>query len=242
MNPTVSIIIRAMNEWCHLLELLVAIKDQDYDGEKEIIVVDNESFDATPEFARLNGARVVTIKKGEFTFPRSLNAGAETARGEILVFLVGHALPFEKDWLRFGLENFSDPRVASVYSPVIPRREHTLAETFYYWPRYLIAKIRGPYPINKVGVYCATNIALRKNLWQQHHFDERYELGGEDGEWAGWALSQGHQIICDYRFSVRHSHELGALGLWRQARYWGKLGKPTVFDQKELQFRKNLKF
>jgi glycosyltransferase involved in cell wall biosynthesis len=242
MKPLVSIIIRTMNEWCPLLELLVAIKCQDYEGEIEIIVVDNESYDTTPKFAQVNGARVVNIKEGEFTFPRSLNIGATEANGEILVFLVGHALPFRKDWLRHGLEHFSDPTVASVYSPVIPRREHTSAETVYYWPRYLIAKIRGPYRINKVGVYGATNIAIRKCLWQQHHFDERYGLGGEDGEWASWALSQGHQIVCDYRFAVRHSHGLGILGLLEQTRYWGKLGRPTVFNRKEFLFRKDLKF
>ncbi len=244
MKPLVSIIIRTMNEKYRLLELLVVIKSQDYAGKVEIIVVDNESSDGTPELALSNGARVVTIKKREFTFPLSLNKGAEVANGEILVFLVGHALPFEKDWLQFGLENFSDPKIAGVYSPVIPRKEHTLAETFYYWPGYILAKVRGPFRVKGVGtgVFGATNIALRKDLWQQHHFDERYELGSEDGEWAGWALSQGHQIVCDYRFAVRHSHGLGILGLRKQVQYWGKLGRPTTFSREEFRFRKDLKF
>lgn len=244
MKSSVSIIIRTMNERDCLAELLAMIRSQDYTGEKEIVLVDNESHDGTKESAIQSGARVVTIKKDDFTFPRSLNMGAEAAKGEILVYLVGHALPFRKDWLRHGLEHFSDQKMAGVYSPVIPREEHTLAEVFFYWPGYLLAKMRGPFRVKGtgMGVFGATNVALRRSLWQQHHFDERYGLGGEDGEWAGWAMSQGFQIVCDYRFAVRHSHGLGVSGLRKQVRYWGKLGGPTVFKREEFQFRKDLKF
>ena len=99
MKPLVSIIIRTMNEWDHLLELLIAIKSQDYDGEKEIIVVDNGSFDATPEFARLNGARVVTIKKEEFTFPLSL-----ISTGRVIFSPKCAALSKLKEWAWACLE------------------------------------------------------------------------------------------------------------------------------------------
>jgi rhamnosyltransferase len=187
---------------------------------------------------------LVTIGREEFSFPRSLNVGAEAANGEILVYLVAHALPFRNDWLRHGLEHFNDPKVAGVYSPVIPRKRCTLVETLFYWPGYLVSKWQGPHQVKKggMGVFGATNIAMRKNLWQQHHFDERYGLGGEDGEWAAWVMSQGFQIVCDYRFAVRHSHGLGFSALKKQLAYWSRLGKPSTFDRKSLDFRKDLNF
>ena len=130
MKPFVSIIIRTMNEKEYLSELLTAIKNQGYKGKYELIIVDNESSDGTVELATQNYARVVTIKKEEFSFPCSLNRGAESASGEILVFLVGHALPFKHDWLRSGLSHFSDPIVAGVYSPVIPKKVY-LSRTLF---------------------------------------------------------------------------------------------------------------
>lgn len=161
-----------------------------------------------------------------------------------MVYLVGHALPFRNDWLRNGVGHFSDPKVAGVYSPVIPQKGCTLAELIFYYSGYLVARWKGSHRVAKggMGVFGATNIAMRKSLWQQHHFDERYGLGGEDGEWAGWVMSQGFQIVCDYRFAVRHSHGLGFSGLRKQFNYWSKLGEPSVFNREEFQFRKDLNF
>ena len=240
---SVSIIIRTLNEKERLGELLAVLQSQDYTGETEIIVVDNESTDGTAELAVASGARLVTIKREEFTFPHSMNLGAVAAKGDFLVYLVGHALPFRKDWLRHGLSHFSNPKVAGVYSPVIPRKDCTWAETYFYWPNYLRAKWHGPYTVSGsgMGVFGATNIVIRRGLWQKHLFDERYELGGEDGEWAGWALAQGFKIVCDYRFAVRHSHGLDWQGLKKQLAYWNKLGGPTKFNRSEFSFRKELK-
>jgi rhamnosyltransferase len=240
----VSLIIRTMNEVKHLAELLYVIRSQDYVGPMEIIVVDNESTDGTAELATANRANLVTIKRQSFTFPRSLNMGAEAAKGDILIYLVGHALPFRKDWLRNGVEHFVDPKVGGVYSPVIPRKGASLAELLFYWPGYLIAKMRSPYRVRHggIGVFGATNIALRRRLWLQHPFDERYELGGEDGRWASWVMSQKYQIVCDTHFAVRHSHGLGFSGLRQQVDYWSKLEKPSVFKKEEFSFRKDLTF
>ncbi len=211
MSIRTSIIIRTLNEREALGRLLGVLRYQESLEGRETIVVDNESTDGTPQLAEESGARVVSIPREEFTYPFSMNIGAELAQGEILIYLVGHALPFRPDWLSSGLEHFADPRVAGVYSPVIPQKGCKWAETFFYWPGYLQAKWRGPHKVTKggMGVFGATNCALRRSLWEEHPFDERYELGGEDGEWANWVMSQGYHLMCDYRFSVRHSHGLG---------------------------------
>lgn len=242
---SVSIIIRTMNERKGLSNLFDILHRQDYGGKKEVIVVDNESSDGTPELARKHGAKVLTIKRKYFGFPRAINMGADAAKEEIIVSLVGHALPFREDWLRIGVEHFHDSLVAGVYSPIAPSRKHnTFPEIMFYAPGYIWARLKESYSVHHVGmgVFGATNNAFRKELWLQHPFEEKYQLGGEDIKWAEWTLANGYKIICDYRFAVNHSHRLNWEGLIKQYKYWCELDNPTVFDQKRLSFRKDLKF
>lgn len=239
-----SIVIRTLNERDHLTELLAVIESQDYTAQKEIIVVDNESTDGTREVATTFGTKLVTIKRDEFSYPKSMNLGVAESRFEIVILIVGHAFPISPNWIESSVQHFNDPNVAGVYCPPIPHRQHSIAEWFVYYPAYYWAKIRGAHIVKRVkgGVFGATNVALRKQLWKQHQFDEQYELGGEDGEWARWAVSNGYYLICEPRFVVRHSHHLNFLGILRQLRYWSRLKNPTKFSRKAHSFRKDLKF
>lgn len=247
--PSVSIVVRTLNEKERLKNLLNNLNEQKYDGKKEIIVVDNESVDGTAETAKKFGAEVVIIPRDEFTFPKSLNVGATEANNEILVFTVGHALPVSSQWLKSGIRHFADKKVGGVFSPVIPHKfpgypKRTLAEIRFYYPGYIMAVIKGFHPVKfrGMGVFGATNCAVRKDLWLKHHFDERFELGGDDGEMAKWLREQGYKIICDWRFAVYHSHGLGFRGLKEQFNYWSKLGGPTTFSRDEFVFREDLDF
>lgn len=241
--PSVSIIVRTLNEKESLQKLLAALRVQNF-RDFEVVVVDNESTDGTAELAETSGCNLVTIKREAFSFPRSMNLGAINARGQFLIFTVGHALPFRKDWISSAVAHFVDPKVAGVFSPVIPNQGASLAELAFYYPNYIQAWIRGPYRVTRtgMGVFGGTNIALPARLWRVHEFDESFGLGGEDGQWADWAIQQGYELVCDHRFSVRHSHALGFSGLKKQLEYWDKLGKPTRFSRKELAFRDDLKF
>ncbi|MBI4199981.1 MAG: polysaccharide deacetylase family protein [Chloroflexi bacterium] len=62
---------------------LQSLRDQDYPGEYEVIVVDNGSTDGTAEVARRLGAIVVHCLEKGVAFARQ--AGLESARGEIVV-------------------------------------------------------------------------------------------------------------------------------------------------------------
>ncbi len=109
--PLVSIIIRTYNEARHLGAALQAVAVQAMAGRPpvEVIVVDSGSTDGTREIALAAGARVIGIDKSEFTFGRSLNRGCEAARGEFLVFISGHCIPVESNWLEQMIAPFADP-------------------------------------------------------------------------------------------------------------------------------------
>ena len=234
----ISVVIRALNEAGPLRRLLDGITAQDYKGAVELVVVDNESGDDTAEIARAAGAKVVTIKRDEFSYPRSMNLGVAAASSELVVLTVAHAWPVSPSWLSSGAAHFRLPSVAGVYSPVLARPDATPEEQAFYLRGYTAAKKAGPRPVQpgEMGVFGATNCMFRRSLWQKHPFDERYGAGGEDGEWAAWAVAQGYTIVCDADFAVYHSHgHKNEDSLAKQIEYWSNLSAPMPFDRKKLK-------
>ncbi|MEL0243843.1 MAG: glycosyltransferase, partial [Gammaproteobacteria bacterium] len=126
----VSIIIRTLNEDKYLDELLSAIDAQEKNGFLcEVIIVDSGSTDRTLEIAYKHNAKLTYINKKDFSFGRSLNIGCEFADGEHLVFVSGHCIPVNKDWL----QNLVNPLIKNqsdyVYGRQIGRDTTKFSET-----------------------------------------------------------------------------------------------------------------
>lgn len=84
-KPYISVVIPAYNEEKYLGETLKSVIAQDYpEDDYEVIVVDNNSEDKTAEVAGKYKVRVVECKTKGVSAARQ--AGAEAARGEIIVF------------------------------------------------------------------------------------------------------------------------------------------------------------
>jgi glycosyltransferase involved in cell wall biosynthesis len=67
----VSVIIPAYNEEALIPLTLASLQKQDFHGDMEIIVVDNNSSDGTAEVAKRWGARVVREKKQSYVYALS---------------------------------------------------------------------------------------------------------------------------------------------------------------------------
>lgn len=77
----VSVVIPTLNEAGGITQTLVRVREA---GECEIVVVDGGSADGTPEIARLHADIVLFSPRGR---ARQMNAGAQEATGEIVLFL-----------------------------------------------------------------------------------------------------------------------------------------------------------
>lgn len=87
--PSLSVIIPARNEAVNLHRLLPTLQAQEYPGELEIIVVDDNSTDKTAVVATYYGARVISVTglpPGWLGKPNAAHQGIQAARGEWLLF------------------------------------------------------------------------------------------------------------------------------------------------------------
>jgi len=107
--PSYSIVIPAYNEQALLPKTLAAVRQAMTEVQMagEVIVVDNNSTDATAEIARDHGVQVVFEPVNQIS--RARNAGAQAAKGHLLVFLDADTL-LSGALLRAALDNLASGR------------------------------------------------------------------------------------------------------------------------------------
>src|SRR5215831_2985963 len=115
MAPRFSVVIPCYNEAGYVAETLHSLRKQDFDGEFEIIVVDNNCTDGTAEIARELGAQVVEEPVKGVCNARQL--GTEAASGEIVISADADTT-YAPDWLSKIDRSFrADDRVVAVVGP-----------------------------------------------------------------------------------------------------------------------------
>ncbi len=81
----ISVIVPTYNEEKYIEATLESVRNQDYNGDFEIIVVDGDSKDNTVEVARKYADRIIISRKRGTGVQRDL--GAKHAKGEFLAFI-----------------------------------------------------------------------------------------------------------------------------------------------------------
>lgn len=205
----VSIVIRTFNEQRHLPELLTAIANQKVDFEHETVIVDSGSSDGTPDIAERFGCRIAHIEKQEFTFGRSLNIGCDTARGAILVFISGHCVPCETNWLATLTAPLRDGTAAYAYGRQLGRDSTKFSERQVFEKYYPPAG-----ELLQAGFFCNNaNAAVTRETWERYRFDETL-TGLEDLMLAKTVVENGDKIAYVATAPVFHIHDES----WHQVR------------------------
>lgn len=109
-NPLISVVIPAFNEERLIRNCLDQIKKQSFSN-FELIVVDNNSTDATATIAKEYGAKVIFEKKRGNTF--ALNTGMLNADCEIIAVTDADTKP-DENWLKEIAKIFSDQNVSAM--------------------------------------------------------------------------------------------------------------------------------
>jgi glycosyltransferase involved in cell wall biosynthesis len=213
-RPDVSVIICTLNR-CELLQRTLELLDKQTlpRGKNfEIIVVDNNSTDATRQVAVQTGGRLavpvyyILEERAGLSFAR--NTGMDRARGDILVFTDDDMI-FSDSWLMEIYTLFAiKPAPACVTGPVeVHRDSHPSLQ-----PDIIRGRRRYRYPTEPWDVGRGNNMSFRRRyLEEAGPFDTRIGAGsasgsGEDTDMFYRILKAGGEIVADPGVSVYHDH------------------------------------
>jgi len=203
MKPLVSVVIRTLNEERYLSELLTSIRNQVNDQfDFEIVVIDSGSTDQTLNLAEKFQCRITHIDKQDFSFGRSLNMGCEFARGDYLVFVSGHCIPVNMEWLSKLVAPLINGTVEYTYGRQLARDTTKFSESQLF-EKYFPSESKVP----QEGFFCNNaNSAVSRNAWANLKFDEDL-TGCEDMEFAKRLIMRGGSIGYVAEAAVYHIHD-----------------------------------
>lgn len=208
-TPETSVIIRTYNEERHLPGLLNSLSEQSY-RDFEIVVVDSGSLDHTREIAARSADKLLRIDSHDFTFGYSLNVGIQNASGKYAVNVSAHTVPTNNQWLGSLIDSLAGEKTAMSYGRQLGWSTSKFSE-MQDLGRAFGRRRRVLKPPNFFGHNA--NSAIRRDLWEQHPFDETLP-GLEDIEWVKYWMERGYSVVYDPDAAVHHIHEEN----WRQIR------------------------
>ena len=221
--PRVSVVLPTRNGAATLPAVLDALSRQRVDFPFEIIAVDSESSDGTPELLRPRIDRLISIAARSFDHGLTRNLGVENVRGELVVLLVQDAVPESDEWLAALTEPLlADATLAGTFARQRPRPDAS-AITRHYLARWMATAETGHVaavanraefaaldPMERLRRCTFDNVCscIRRSVWTRFPF--KATPIAEDLEWARDVLLAGHRLAYVPRATVIHSHDRSA--------------------------------
>lgn len=209
-SPETTVLIRAFNEERWLPDVLKALDKQTY-RDFEVLLVDSGSLDRTREIVAASGGRVVRLRSDDFTFGHSLNVGIQQARGSFIAIVSAHAIPTGDQWLERLIAPLRHPNTAMVFGG---QRGHPVSKFSEARDFERIFPAKALWMDDDHVFVNNANSAVRRDLWEQHQFDEGLP-GLEDAEWAKYWIPLGKEVRYEPDASIFHVHT----ETWAQVRH-----------------------
>ncbi|MEM4390634.1 MAG: glycosyltransferase [Candidatus Diapherotrites archaeon] len=197
-----SIIVPSFNSEKTIKECIKALKNQDYNGKYEIIVVDDGSTDRTTDIVEKE--KVILFKQKNSGPAKARNNGAKIAKGKVLLFIDSDCIA-DKNWLKEMLEPFKDKEVVGVQGAYKTKQESLVAKFVQYEIEERYEKMLNSKKIDWIGSYSA---AYKKNIFfAVKGFDESFpQASGEDPELSFKVSKTKGKLVFNPKAIVYHSH------------------------------------
>ena len=212
--PFVSIVVPALNEEKLLKLCLDSLKEQDYTGEYEIIVVDNASTDRTQEIA--SNCRVRVIFEQNIGTGLARQRGLIEAAGEIVAFTDADTI-VPRRWLRTLVHRLTcDPKIIAVSGPYAFFDVSTPARIISYAANFVSIILDTAFRrvTRKGGTLWGSNFAAwKKVLLEVGGFDTSIEFLGEDFELSLRLNGRGKVNLLPTLFVLTSARRIKEYGL-----------------------------
>jgi len=200
-NP-VSIVIPMFNAERHIIRVLEALLAQDYEGEKEVIVVNDGSTDRSRDLLRQfeSKNRIRVLDQPNQGAVAATNAGFKASRYDIICS-VDSDVVLHNDTLRKIMEEFYDPVVGAVQG------YYKTPQSSSFWARmmgYDVEKRYDDIPGKQVTQVCTGDTAYRRSaLDKTGLFDPAFVYGYDNDmsyrlQKAGYKLIFRRDALCDH--------------------------------------------
>ena len=239
-QPFVSVVVPVFNGEGVLEACLASLAAQDYPKDRyEVIVVDNNSTDATAQIVRRFPMRYVCENTRQSSYA-ARNRGIREARGEVIAFTDANcrATP---EWLRRGVAALADASVGGVAGRIEAEAPQTIAQRYAVEKRALSQEVALTENAFRPAVYTA-NAFYRKSVLQQAGcFDATVKSGG-DADLA-WRVQERLGLPIAYASGavIVHRHRERVWDLLRQRRNYGYGSVLNYLKHKDQMGRRTLK-
>jgi rhamnosyltransferase len=226
-TPAITIVMNVNNERATLEMSLPRLYQQKNTPPWELIVIDSGSTDGSDRLVqryvdRYPNIRFHKIKPDDFHHARTRNLGLQQARGEIVVFLAGDALPADETWLSSLTAPLdSDDRVAGVYGRQLPRDDadtfNRLRSEWNYPEKPLVKSQKSPTSLSpkERAFFSTVNCCVHLGRTGPVRFDDTLSVNEDVG--LSWRLlSEGWKLAYSPDAAVIHSHNRRPLELLRR--------------------------
>lgn len=185
--PLVSVVVIGRNEGERLMHCLDAIERCDRSRCRlEVIYVDSNSSDGSPQRAAARGVQVLQVQPLRPSAALGRNAGWQAAQGEFVLFLDGDT-ELQPDFVSQALATMEQSNVAICWGH---RRESRPEQSWYVQ----VLDLDWIYPPGDTE-FCGGDALMRRAVLQQvQGFDEQL-IAGEEPEMCRRIRAAGHRIV-----------------------------------------------
>jgi rhamnosyltransferase len=208
---TITVVIPTRNAGPMFQRLLDGLQKQTLKP-AQIIVVDSESTDKTPEFARSRNCKVITTKISDFDHGTTRNLAMAEVSSEFVVFLTQDAIPADENMIAELIRPMqADSNIAICYGRQLPRPDAWPLERFareFNYPDESILKTKND--IERLGIktfFCSNSCsAIRRSIFNKLGGFKNNVIVNEDMLFAAKAIFQDYSVYYSATARVCHSH------------------------------------
>jgi rhamnosyltransferase len=187
----------------------------------ELIVIDSSSTDKTRQIAACYTDRVLTIPKASFDHGGTRTLAAQTASGEIVVFLTQDALPCSVSTIEALIEAFDDPQVGAAYGRQLPHEGTSLFGSHLRYFNYPSdSYVRRYTDKDRYGIKTVflsdSFAAYRKSTLEEIGWLKNGLIVGEDSYAGAKILQSGYALAYVAKAQTYHAHSYTLLQEFRR--------------------------